>query len=41
MGHCERGSLEEPLESLNSPNSPESLENGQILFRFPESGGFS
>ena len=32
-------SLEESLESLKSPDSLESLENGRILLCFPQSGG--
>ena len=32
-------SLEQSPESLKSPNSLESLENGRILLCFPESGG--
>ena len=38
--HCERGlSLEESLESQKSLISLESLEDGQILLCFPQSGG--
>ena len=32
-------SLKESLESLNSLNSPESLENDRILLRLPHPGG--